>query len=384
MAMFLRGAAILLFCLTASRSFSQPISAGNFQYWYDGQQEGNFKMHVVNQGESIDVFYRVDTSRFDVRWEKRDSYSERSGDPLSGAVMDEAGQVIHLPVPEKAWILLALVRNKADNETAMHFRLIEANYPVDCVITGPKGVIFSSYIFMNTSYQISGRAAKLTIYRYASPFPAAGPPFSEVSQGIDPILEPDSSFTISNNSTVQFDKEGMYLIQADTTAARGTAIRVVTSPYPRLSQLEDLASALVFISTRDEYEKLQQAGKDKVKFDKVILDITRDKDRAKNVIRKYFRRVEMANIFFESFKEGWKTDRGMTYIIFGPPDDVARTSNTEIWTYKKSKSKFVFNRSPSIFDPDNFTLQRDKRLMETWYYTIDMWRKNQIVSAEEN
>jgi len=74
----------------------------------------------------------------------------------------------------------------------------------------------------------------------------------------------------------------------------------------------------------------------------------------------------------------------MTYIIFGPPDDVARTSNSEIWTYKKSKSRFVFNRSPSIYDPDNFILQRDKRLMETWYYTIDMWRKNQIASAEEN
>jgi GWxTD domain-containing protein len=382
--MFLRGSAILLFCLIASPSISQPISAANFQYWYDAQKEGNFKMHVVNHGDSIHVFYRVDTSRFEVRWEKRESYSQRSGDALSGAVMDETAQVIHLPVPQKAWILLALVTSRADNETAMYFRLIEANYPVDCVITGPHGVAFTPYAFIDTDYTVTGPAATLTVYRYADPFPAAGPPFSETSQGVDPILEPDSSFTVSNNSTIRFTTEGMYLIQADTTAARGTAIRAVSPPYPRLSQLEDLASALVFISTREEYEKLLQAGKDKVKFDKVILDITRDKDRAKNVIRKYFRRVEMANIYFESFKEGWKTDRGMTYIIFGPPDEVARSTNSEVWTYKKSKSKFVFNRSPSIYDPDNFVLQRDKRLMETWYYTIDMWRKNQIASAEEN
>src|SRR5205085_9004136 len=114
--------------------------------------------------------------------------------------------------------------------------------------------------------------------------------------------------------------------------------------------------------------RLVLAGKDKVKFDKVILDITRDKDRAKNVIRKYFRRVELANSLFSSFKEGWKTDRGLTYVIFGPPDEVTRTGNTEIWSYKSVKSKFVFNRSASIYDPDNFILQRDKRLMETWYH----------------
>jgi len=102
------------------------------------------------------------------------------------------------------------------------------------------------------------------------------------------------------------------------------------------------------------------------------------------VIRKYFRSGELANNFFGSYKEGWKTDMGMTYIIFGPPDEVYRTGNTEIWTYKNMKSRLIFNRAPSIYSPDNFVLQRDKRLMEPWYYTIDMWRKNQVATAQEN
>lgn len=382
--MYLKVTAVVLWCLTSLSAMGQPISTANLRAWYDPLKDGDFKMHVVNRTDSLKVFYRYDTSRFEVRWEKRDSYSQRQGDDLLNAVMDQENQTITLPAPAKPWLLLAMVRNKADNETAMHFRLIESNYPVDCTIRRNNRIEFNPYLFINTPYTIQGTASTLTVFYFANEFPPAASPFTEASQEIDPVLEPDSSFTISNNGTVVFDKEGLFLIQSDPNAARGTAVRVVSSSYPKLTRIEDLAAALVFISTREEYEKLILAGKDKVKFDKVILDITRDKDRAKNVIRKYFRRVELANIKFSSFKEGWKTDRGMTYIIFGPPEEVSRTGNTEIWTYKRLKARFIFNRSASIYDPDNFILQRDKRLMETWYYTIDMWRKNQVKSPEEN
>ena len=40
----------------------------------------------------------------------------------------------------------------------------------------------------------------------------------------------------------------------------------------------------------------------------------------------YYRRVSYANENFEGWKEGWETDRGMIYILFGPPDQVERTN----------------------------------------------------------
>src|SRR5690606_14005651 len=111
-------------------------------------------------------------------------------------------------------------------------------------------------------------------------------------------------------------------------------------------------------------------------FDRVILSITRDQERAKKLIRSYFRRVEMANTLFTSYKEGWKTDRGMIYIIFGPPDEVFRFNDREVWNYKAIKQglSFDFAQSPSLFDPDNFVLIRSKKYTETWYQMIDMWR----------
>jgi GWxTD domain-containing protein len=376
--------ATFLFVVSSLGASCQPLSGANFRYWYDAAQEGAFRMTAVNTGQNIEVYFLYDTSLFNVRWEKRESFSQRTGDALSDGTFDPDRQIISVPLPEKPWLLVASVQNKQNNELMMFFQLIESHYPVDCIVRDKTGTHFRSYLYVNTPYTISGPKATLKVYRYTNPFKAGIAPFAEKENTADPVLEPDSTFSISNNSEVVFKSEGLYLIQSDTNAAKGTAFRVVEGGYPKLSQLKDLGDALVFISTREEYEKLQSAGTDKVKFDRVILDITRDKDRAKNVIRKYFRRVEMANILFTSFKEGWKTDRGMIYIIYGPPDEVSRLASTEIWNYKKSKAKFVFERSASIYDPDNFVLQRDKRFMESWYYTVDMWRKNQVATAEEN
>jgi GWxTD domain-containing protein len=363
---------------------AQPLAGANFKSWYDARQEGTFRMLAVNTGDEIRVYYQCDTSRFDVRWDKRESYAQKTGDPLSDGTFDPDNQTLSFPIPAKPWLLVASVKNKADNELTMFFHPIEGNYPVDCLIRTRGRIEMKPYLYVNTPYTFEGQSSRLKVYRYSTHFSPAAAPFSEKESSADPLLESDSSFSINNNSPVTFKTEGLYLVQSDTGAARGTAFRVVNSAYPKLTQLEDLASALIFISTREEFERLQQAGKDKVKFDKVILDITRDKDRAKNVIRKYFRRVELANILFASFKEGWKTDRGMIYVIYGPPDEVSRSGGYEIWTYKKVKSKFVFERSASIYDPDNFTLQRDKKFMESWYYTVDMWRKNQVASADGN
>ena len=54
----------------------------------------------------------------------------------------------------------------------------------------------------------------------------------------------------------------------------------------------------------------------------------------------YFKRVNEANQRFEeSFKEGWKSDRGRIFVLYGKPDDIERypfetsTKSYEIWKY---------------------------------------------------
>lgn len=68
----------------------------------------------------------------------------------------------------------------------------------------------------------------------------------------------------------------------------------------------------------------------------------------------YFKRVNEANkLFKQGFTEGWKTDRGRVYIIYGVPSEVERhsydaeTKAYEIWTYDHLEGgvKFVFAES---------------------------------------
>jgi GWxTD domain-containing protein len=62
----------------------------------------------------------------------------------------------------------------------------------------------------------------------------------------------------------------------------------------------------------------------------------------------YFTRVEYANKTFKHYIEGWRTDMGMVYIIFGPPDNVDRhpfdidSKPYEVWTYYTLNHSFVF------------------------------------------
>jgi GWxTD domain-containing protein len=67
--------------------------------------------------------------------------------------------------------------------------------------------------------------------------------------------------------------------------------------------------------------------------------------------QEYFKRVEYANQKFRSFsREGWRTDRGRVYIVYGPPDDIDYYPSSEdilpyeIWYYNEVQGgvQFVF------------------------------------------
>ena len=168
---------------------------------------------------------------------------------------------------------------------------------------------------------------------YDDDFPAAVPAFSEGMGRVARSMKADSTYAISANTPITFDQKGLYLVQKDTNAAEGFAFRI-ENDYPRLAKVESLADPLVYICTKQEFARVKEAKGDKKAFDRVILGITGSPDRAKDFMRNYYKRVEWANSYFTSYKEGWKTDRGMIYILFGLPDELYKFADREIWTYK--------------------------------------------------
>jgi GWxTD domain-containing protein len=124
----------------------------------------------------------------------------------------------------------------------------------------------------------------------------------------------------------------------------------------------------------------------KLAIDNFWLKLNPDIASARELIRVYYKRAYFANIYFSSYKEGWKTDRGMIYIIFGPPRLLVKDSEMEKWTYFTKKggpiAVFVFKRSENQFTNLDYQLERSADSNAFWREAVDSWRKGKVYSID--
>lgn len=369
-------------------SHGQPLRDINYEYLYNPDASVSFQLKAVRGAEDYTILYSLrvrDTvglmNQFNIAWEGRSMLGDKEGDAialregertrtLSG--FSGRGTISGATAPR---YILAKVIHKTSNRAWLFYSALEPNNPVAAFLTRNGSVVTEAYLRTNESATLPDDSGRWIVSYYDDDFPAAAPAFSEAQARVSRIMESDSIYNLMANEEVNFSKKGLYLLQKDTTSIEGLAFRV-EEDYPQYTRLTNLPGPLIYISTRQEYERLIASTGNKKAFDRVILSIASDTDRARILMRNYFRRVELANRFFTSYKEGWKTDRGMIYIIFGKPDTVFRFDDREVWTYDNDQFdiRFNFSRSSTLFDPDNFVLIREKKYESTWYEAIDLWR----------
>jgi len=107
----------------------------------------------------------------------------------------------------------------------------------------------------------------------------------------------------------------------------------------------------------------------------------RNEQEASHLIERYYARVEEANEYFSSFAEGWRTDRGMIYIILGPPASVQTGLQGEIWNYSYVEGDMLNSYSfrtvslPEEFQSfEHLLLERQPYYDQTWFAAIARWR----------
>jgi GWxTD domain-containing protein len=372
--------------------WAQPVASTNINHLYNPNCEVQVRMQLVRGPSDMRVLFSVENISnvsgvdvFQLRWEKRENFTDAAGE----AIVPEGTERIStqkmtgsflFAMPEKPWLLLLTVTNSANRKTYLFPKLIDPKYPVMGVMEQNGRPVLEPYISKNelVTYRSEARQGRARAYFYRQQFEPASPPFAEKELRVDPLLVADSIFWFPANEPLSLKSEGLYLLQEDTTAIEGVAFRVGSEAYPRISRLDELAPPLVFLTTRDEFDRLEKAAGNKLEFDKIILEITRDKERAKTFMRNYYRRVELANQYFTSYKEGWKTDRGMVFMIFGLPDELTYTGSTEVWSYSAFGRRFSFVKRGSIYSPDHFVLARNRQYADVWFSTIDLWRKGRF------
>lgn len=176
-------------------------------------------------------------------------------------------------------------------------------------------------------------------------------------------------------------KDGLY---------KGRDFGVKSPNYPAVVSAQELAKPLIYIIDDFEYEKLQELMDNdeelKQAIDRFWLSNIKNSRIAKSVISLYYQRVEEANKMFSGYKEGWKTDMGRVYILFGPPWYEYKRLVTVQWSYSHDRENPEFNfhfKLPKVmsyhYPFDNYILQRNKDYFNIEYQQINKWRTGQIL-----
>ncbi|MBM3425677.1 MAG: GWxTD domain-containing protein [Bacteroidetes bacterium] len=213
---------------------------------------------------------------------------------------------------------------------------------------------------------------------FAVPFPPMETRLAEVPKEV--ALENRGDFLANIPKTLK--DEGYYFFQSDSTSKTGLLLRTVHDAFPKVKDWNEMVDMVTYISTKKEHETLLNAQDKKKALDAYWYNLTRNEEAAKGLIRNYFKMVEFANILFTDFKEGWKTDRGMVYIIMGPPQEVNFYEDREVWSYAgiddTSKIRFTFTRVKTILSPHFYTLNRSRAYQPIWFKNISQWRSGRM------
>ena len=245
------------------------------------------------------------------------------------------------------------------------------------LLTDPTGMpVLATYV-IEGRYLLSGESqVEFDIYEYE--FPPARPPMSTSPPDVPKTMNVSTSFSMDTTYDHIFDEPGLYVGRNVENDIR-MVYRTEGAYFPEYVTIPDLVEPLVYITTSAERSQLIRNMEDKKSFDRFWLDLTGSKERAKWIIKNYYRRVTEANQFFTSYKPGWKTDRGMMYIIFGVPDEVIRNGKEEIWYYtdglKDEQLLFSFSIIESPYAERQYILNRRPDLSDSWMTAVKYWRQ---------
>ena len=116
--------------------------------------------------------------------------------------------------------------------------------------------------------------------------------------------------------------------------------------------IDKAINEMVYIASPDEMSKMED-GKDEKEKTERFLEFWKSKDPSpgnerNEMFEEYFRRVDYSNKNFSQYIEGWRSDRGMVYIILGAPNNIDRhpfeydSKPYEVWQYYELNRNFVF------------------------------------------
>tara|TARA_Y100000385_G_scaffold284701_1_gene343224 strand:- start:2142 stop:3407 length:1266 start_codon:yes stop_codon:yes gene_type:complete len=152
--------------------------------------------------------------------------------------------------------------------------------------------------------------------------------------------------------------------------------------FPYVRDVRLMIASSRYITSRSEFQRMQASSDPKAALDAFWLSCGNDESSAAELIKTYYSRVEEANRYFSGVVPGWKTDRGMVHIVFGIPDKIRRTRESEWWLYGEEGTANAINmrflRKDHPWDPSFFVLGRSIQYRVTWDRMVTNWRNGRV------
>ncbi len=186
--------------------------------------------------------------------------------------------------------------------------------------------------------------------------------------------------------------EARIINQEEEKIYKARDFAVKSENYPAVESTRELARPLYYLMKKDNYEKMMSfSSTDSIKkyMDQFWLKNIKSKSKAQQVISKYYKRVEEANKQFSNFKEGWKTDPGYMYILFGPPWYVEQNLDAMRWSYSYNRQdpeyNFVFYQPKmrtEFYPFEHYLLRRQSHYYNIEYQQRQLWLSGRILTRE--
>jgi len=255
------------------------------------------------------------------------------------------------------------------------------------LLTTSEGVAFKNNFLKGDVVVIKSSntaVSQVTVDCFFREFGPALPPFS--TKAPDEFkYKPDSVFVqplTGSQYSLTMPERGFYHVKTDPQSIEGITIYTYDKTFPGVSNSDEMINCTRYIMSRTEFEECKDAPEKKAAIDKFWLTVGGSNERARELLKRYYGRVKEANKYFSSYTQGWKSDRGMIFIIYGHPTNNYRGAKDEVWVYgnegSPSSQRFIFKKTQNPFSDNDYILERSPFYKDGWYTAVDYWRQGHV------
>lgn len=392
---------------TVATSAQSRMSSAETSYLYDMDHEFLIDHRVAAEGNSHKVYLRfrlnsgmVKISDFDISYDLRSSYIDEkllnSGTKLDtshivGNGFREFFYAFEFEKEEDQNLLVIQIDNITKNRRFLKDIVLSTNngtiFQPFLVFDSESDLpVFDPYVSTDARVKIKnviGSSASFSMTGRENNAPVAIPPFDDATVNELHEMPLDTVYGVRADEEFQFSNPGFYKVTDNDDPASVMGLLVTDDYFPYYSQYSDMIMPLIYISTNQEFNVLLGADDQKSKFESFVLNtISSNTNIAQEFIKYYYRRLRKSAQLFSTSAEGWKTDRGMVYQVYGDPAQVFRNENTELWVYSLEnggRTRFIFDIIPGPAGTTLYKLIRGKKYREGWMNAVTRWRSGRII-----